>query len=89
MSIGGAIQSAAPAILYSSAKGCAGSQMTRMGIPVHWRIAKIVSIPVKCTAEINDYDVGLAVTDQIEEMAADSGGRTRSREGAFRRPGDR
>src|SRR5580692_10983503 len=42
-----------------------------------------------CTAQINDYDVGLALTDQIEEMAADRGGQTRSREAAFRRPGDR
>jgi hypothetical protein len=84
MSTGGAIQSAAPAILYSSAKGCAGSQMTRMGIPVHWRIAKIVSIPVN-GAPLKSRTM---TSDQIEEMAADRGGHTRSREGAFRRPGD-
>src|SRR5215467_6837906 len=41
------------------------------------------------TAEINNYDVGLALTDQIEETVADRGGRTRSRENALRSPGDR
>ena len=46
MSTGAGIQSAAPAIRYSSSKGCLGSHTTRIGISVRCLIVRIVSVPL-------------------------------------------